>query len=296
MNYKTKNIRRNRINGYLFLLPNIIGFLIFILIPVIVSLVISFTDWDGFAKANFIGFQNYAKMLASAGFRMSFKNTVVYSLFTVPFTLVLALLVAVALNTDIKGQKFFRTAFYLPYISASVAVAVVWQLLYHPTMGPINNFLMGIGVKNPPKWLASTDWAMPSVIIVSIWKQIGYYMVLFLAGLQTIPSQLYESAEIDGASGFKKFLHITVPMLSPTTFFVTIIAIIYSFKVFDLIYNLTEGGPGRATNVLVFTIYQESFQRYRFGYASAMAYFLFAIIMIITLVQFQNQKKTVHYV
>ncbi len=288
-------IRRNRRAAYLFLLPNIAGFLVFILLPVVASLTISVTDWNGFTRANFVGVGNFVSMFSSTAFRISLVNTLTYSLFVVPFTVMLSLLVAIMLNSDLAGLSYFRTAFYLPHISASVAVAVIWQLIFHPNLGPINSFLMRLGVQNPPRWFGSSDWAMTGVIVVSIWKRVGYFMVLFLAGLQTIPRQLYESADIDGASTIRKLWHITIPMISPTTFLVTIMATIASFKAFDLIYNLTLGGPGRATNVLVYTIYQESFQRFRFGYASAIAYFLFAIVLLVTLIQFRIQKKSVHY-
>lgn len=286
---------RNRINGYAFILPNIIGFLVFILIPVLASFIFSFTDWDGFGKMKYIGFDNYIKMFRNETFIISLRNTLYYIIVSVPVTLVLALAAAIALNKGITGQKVFRTAFFLPYITASVAVAVVWSLLYHPTMGPINRFLINLGVENPPRWLSSSQWAMTSVIIMSIWKRAGYYMVIYLAGLQQIPETLYDAANVDGANNWQKFRNVTFPMLTPAIFFSTIMAIIESFKVFDLVYTLTQGGPGRATNVLVYTIYQESFIRFKFGYASAIAYVLFAMILILTLIQFKGQKKYVNY-
>ncbi len=285
----------NRAIAYLFLLPNIIGFLIFTLTPVIVSFGLSFTDWNGFNKSNFVGISNYTALFQDESFHISLKNTLYYMGLSVPLTLMLALLVAVGLNKKIKGIKAFRTAFFLPYLSATVAVAVVWQLIFHPTMGPLNAFLMTIGVQNPPRWLSSSQWAMTSVIIVSIWKSIGYYMIIFLAGLQGLDESLIEAAGIDGANKWEKFIYIILPMLSPTIFFATIIAIINSFKVFDQIYILTQGGPGRSTNVLAYTIYNEAFVKYKFGYASAMAYVLFAMIMIITFIQFRGQKKWVNY-
>lgn len=293
---KRKKIKKsNRLTGYLFLLPNICGFLIFTLIPVIISFGLSFTNWDGFREIEFVGISNFIEMFQNKTFQISFINTLYFMIFSVPMTLILALLVAIALKEKIKGLKVFRTAFFLPYLSATVAVAVVWQLIFHPAMGPLNAFLQTIGFNNPPRWLSSSDWALIAVIIVSIWKFIGYYMVIFLAGLQGIPDYLYEAAEIDGASKLQQFFKITIPMLSPTIFFSLIIAIINSFKVFDQIYILTEGGPGRATNVLAYTIYNEAFVKYKFGYASAMAYVLFIMIMIVTLIQFRGQKKWVNY-
>lgn len=285
----------NRFKGYMFLLPNIFGFLIFTLIPVIASFAYSFSKWNGFTSPQFVGLGNFIKMFHSSTFRISFWNTIYYTGVSVPVTLGLALLVAVLLNNKIKGIKFFRTAFFMPYISASVAIAVVWQLLYHPSMGPINVFLQGIGITEPPRWLSSTSWALTAVIIVSVWRFVGYYMIIFLAGLQGIPEYLYEAAEIDGANKWQQFWRVTLPMLSPTIFFSVIIAIIKSFKVFDLIYILTEGGPGRSTNVLAYTIYNEAFVKYKFGYASAMSYVLFVLIMIVTLIQFRGQRKWVSY-
>lgn len=286
---------RNRIKGYAFLLPNILGFAVFTLFPVAASLLISFTDWDGFGKIRFIGLTNYLGIFSDEGFMISLKNSMIYTIFFVPLTLALALLVAIALNNGMKGVKLYRTAFFLPYISATIAVAVVWQLLYHPTLGPLNGFLKGIGISSPPQWLSSTKWAMTAVIVASIWKSTGYYMIIFLAGLQGIPKHLYEASDIDGANSFQKFRNVMLPMLSPVIFFTVIMGIINSFKVFDIVYALTGGGPARATNVLVYTIYDMAFGRYQFGPASAMAYVLFAIILIITAVQFRGQKKWVNY-
>lgn len=292
---RNKKIRSSkRLTGYLFLLPNIIGFFTFTFIPVIISFGLSFTNWNGFSEFDFVGVSNYIEMFQNETFKISFMNTIYFMIFSAPFTLVLSLMIAVALKENIKGLKIFRTAFFLPYISATVAVAVVWQLIFHPTMGPLNAFLLTIGFDNPPKWLSSSDWAMTSVIIVSIWKFIGYYMIIFIAGLQGIPDYLYEAAEIDGASKIQKFFKVTLPMLSPTMFFCMIISIINSFKVFDQIYILTEGGPGRSTNVLAYTIYNEAFVKYKFGYASSMAYVLFIMIMVVTLIQFRGQKKWVN--
>jgi len=288
-------VRRNRMIGYGFLLPNIIGFLIFICFPVFASFYMSFTEWNGFGDIVFVGLDNYKRLITDEAFHISLINSIVMMVVFVPITLFLAIVFAALLNRGIKGLKVFRTAMFLPHITATIAVAVTWQLLFNPTMGPINSILRSIGIDNPPTWLASTQWALFSVIIVSIWHSIGYYMVLFLAGLQGIPNDLYEAAEIDGAGKFSQFIKITIPMLSPVIFFTTIIAIINSFKVFDLIFVLTQGGPGRSTHVLVYDIYNTAFKRFEYGYASSMAYVLFAIILIITLIQFRGQKKWVNY-
>ncbi|WP_246362370.1 carbohydrate ABC transporter permease [Paenibacillus alba] len=290
-----KEVRRNRFIGYTFLLPNIIGFLLFICFPVGASFLMSFTEWNGFGDIQFTGLSNYVRLWSDETFRISLLNSLIMTGVSVPVTLLLAILAAVALNKGLRGIKIFRTAIFLPHITATIAVAVVWQLLYNPTMGPINGMLRSLGVDHPPTWLASTHWALISVIIVSIWHSIGYYMVLYLAGLQGIPKDLYEAAEIDGAGKVSQFRKITVPMLSPVIFFTIIMGIINSFKVFDLVFVLTKGGPGRSTHMLVYDIYYTAFQRFEYGYASAMAYVLFAIILVITLIQFRGQKRWVNY-
>ncbi|MEK3721772.1 carbohydrate ABC transporter permease [Paenibacillus sp. FSL H8-0034] len=286
---------RDRKVGYTFLLPNMIGFLVFICFPVVASFLMSFTDWNGFGQIEFAGLSNYTRLWGDETFRISLMNSLIMTIVSVPATLFLAILAAVALNKGVKGVKLFRTAIFMPHITATIAVAVVWQLLYNPSMGPINGLLRSLGVEQPPMWLASTTWALPSVIIVSIWHSVGYYMVLYLAGLQGIPKDLYEAASLDGAGKTSQFRNITIPMLSPVIFFTVIIGIINSFKVFDMVYVLTKGGPGRSTHVLVYDIYYTAFQRYEYGYASAMAYVLFAIILVITWIQFKGQKKWVNY-
>lgn len=292
---RSKTIRRNRIIAYTFLLPNIIGFLVFILIPVIASFFMSFTSWNGFGVVEFIGLDNYKQLLKDENFKISFFNSILFMVISVPITLFLSMLIAVALNQGIRFVKVFRTAVFLPYVTATIAVAAVWQLIFNPTMGPINGVLMNLGIDQPPGWLSSPTWALISVSIVYIWHSVGYYMVLFLAGLQSIPDYLYEAAELDGAGPISKFFNITVPMLSPVLFFTTIIGVINSFKVFDLIYVLTGGGPGRSTHVLVYDIYNTAFKQFEYGYASAMAYVLFLLILVISIIQFRGQKKWVNY-
>lgn len=292
---KSKYRMREAMTGYLFLLPSFLGFIIFMFIPIVFGLYISFTNYDGFKVMDFIGFNNYLDMFQDSYFTISLKNNLVYTLVTVPATLIIALLLAVAVNKGLKGSAIFKTLFFFPYITSMVAVGIIWTLLYNPTVGPINSILRSIGISNPPGWLLSTTSALLAIMIVYIWKMSGYYMIIFLAGLQSIPHHLYEAAEIDGAGGIKKFFKITLPLLSPTTFMVMILIIINSFQVFDLIQVMTDGGPGRATNVLVYRIYQEGFNYSHFGYASAEAYFLFAIILVVTLIQFWGQKKWVVY-
>lgn len=292
---KSTTIWRNRMTAYTFLLPNIIGFLLFILVPVIASFFMSFTSWNGFGNIEFVGLQNYSQLLNDANFKISFLNSILFMVISVPVTLFLSVLIAVILNQGVRFVKVFRTAVFLPYVTATIAVAAVWQLIFNPTMGPINGMLMNFGIDQPPGWLSSPSWALISVSIVYIWHSVGYYMVLFLAGLQNIPDYLYEAADLDGAGPISKFFRITLPMLSPVLFFTTIIGVINSFKVFDLIYVLTGGGPGRSTHVLVYDIYNTAFKQFEYGYASAMAYVLFLLILLISVIQFMGQKKWVNY-
>lgn len=296
---KKKHLLNGRVKGYLkgylFLLPSFAGLLTFVLIPILMGLVISFTNYDGYKKFDFMGLNNYIHMFQDDYVLTSLKNNVIYTVVTVPATMIISLLLALALNMGMKGSTFFRTMIFFPTISSMVAVGIVWSLLFNPVQGPINQMLMAVGIESPPRWLASTTWALWAIMIVAVWKQAGYYMVIFLSGLQAIPKQLYESAQIDGANSVVRFFKITLPMLSPTTFMVLILSIIGSFQVFDLVSIMTDGGPGRATNVLVYRIYQEGFEYSKMGYASAIAYFLFLIIFVITLIQFRGQQKWVTY-
>ncbi len=285
-------VKRNRRIAYLFLLPNAIGFLLFTFGPVVFALVLSFVSWDGANPPEWVGMRNIVRLFGDTGFLISLRNTVIYTATVVPGTVALALFLAVVLNNGVRrGLTFFRAVHFFPHIASIVAVSVVWQFLFHAEIGPINAFLRFLGIENPPRWTASTTWALPSVIIVNIWRLQGRYMVMYLAGLQTIPSQLYEAATIDGAGGWQKFRFITVPMLNPTTFLVVVMCVINSFKVFSTVFIMTEGGPGRATTVLVYSIYTEAFINYRFGYASAISMVLFAMIMAVTLVQFRAQER-----
>lgn len=288
-------IRRNRLTAYLFLLPNTVGFLAFVFLPVIFALGISFTNWDGFRPPQLVGFANYARMFGDSNFTIAFWNTIVYTFFSVPFILALAIFLAVLLNQKIILRGAARTILFIPNMAAIVAVAVVWRLLLHPEFGPLNQILRAIGIANPPRWFGASNSAMASVIIVAIWHKMGYYMVIFLAGLQGIDKQLYEAADIDGASPLRKFFSVSLPMLTPTIFFASVIAVVDSFKVFSLVYVLTRGGPGRATSVLAFTVYQQAFDAYKWGYASAISFALFVLIMIVTLIQYRGQNRWVNY-
>lgn len=291
----SKAAKREAIQGYLYLLPNFIGFMIFTGIPIIFGLLISFTDYNGF-KWKFVGLKNYIKMFGNSQFRAAFSNNMFYSLTSVPLTILFSLLLALAVNRVLKGSGLFKTLFFFPNLTSMVAVGCVSLMLFQPVNGPINQALriLGFAEEHLPKWFMATKTAMLTVVLVVVWKQAGYYMIMFIGGLKAIPYHLYEAAKIDGANSWQLFWSVTWPMLSPTTFMVTILTIISSFQVFDIISVTTEGGPGRSTQVLVYQIYQNAFRDWKMGYASAIAYFLFVIIMAVTLIQWRGQKKWVN--
>ena len=290
---KTKPfVKKTTLIALVFILPNFLGFAMFTLVPVGWSFGLAFMNWSAFAPPTFIGFDNFTRMVADDSVRIALRNTVVFTAGTVPLTLIASLGLALLLNNAVFGMGIFRTAIFFPFITSLVAVAFVWMMLFHPSLGPINGFLINVvGMENPPRWLASTDWALTAIIITSVWRFMGYYMVIYLAGLQSIPSTLYEAAEIDGANAFRRFTNITLPMLRPTTFFVFVMLTINSFRVFDLVQVMTNGGPGRATTVLVHQLFLAAFNRFEFGYASAIALLLFFIIISVTIVQFVLGKR-----
>ncbi|MFG1840384.1 carbohydrate ABC transporter permease [Micromonospora sp. DT228] len=282
---------RNTVAGWSFILPNFLGFALLTLLPVVVLFYVAFTNWNVFGVAEWTGTANFRRMWDDSSFWTALRNTVYYAVFHIPLTLAAALGLALLLNRKLRGVRFFRTIAFFPYITSIVAIAVVWNQLFSPEYGPINALLGALGVDNPPGWTASATWSMPAVIIVGTWRYMGYYMLLFLAGLQTIPAQLYEAAETDGASPWQRFVHVTLPGLRTTTFFVTVLLTIESFKVFDLILVMTGGGPGQSTLVLSQYIYQKGFEENQFGYASAVSIVLFAICFGITVIQFMVNKR-----
>lgn len=284
------------IAGYLFLLPNMIGFLLFTVLAVVASAVISLTNWDLLSPPQFVGLANYQQLLLNDPlFHKVLFNTFYFTIVSVPLAIVIALLLALALNEGIRGIALFRAAYFLPVITSGVVVALIWRWFYNPDFGVLNYLLYRLGVQNPPNWLADQRWAMPAVIILAVWKQVGYNMVIFLAGLQAIPTNLYEAASIDGAGRFDRFRYITLPLLTPTTFFILIISLIGSLQVFDSVLVLTEGGPANATRTLVYHIWQQAFQFLHMGYAAAIAWVLFFLIFLITVVQWKLQGRWVHY-
>lgn len=293
-NMKRRQRKRNLV-AYSFIAPNFIGFAVFTLGPIILALLMSFAEWDGSNAMKFVGLSNFTQIFADDRFTSALKNTIIYSIFTVPITLVMALALAILLNQKIKGKNFFRTVAFFPYVASLVAVAAVWNMLFTPAKGGIvNQFIMNVLHGQPLKWAASSSTVMLTIIMFSVWKNMGYYMVIYLAGLQGISEDLYEAASLDGANAWQKFLNITVPQLKPTTFFVTIMLTINCFKVYDIVYMLAGGSNGvvnKSAIVLVYYIYEEAFRNWKLGRASASALVLFAIVLVVTLIQFRGEKN-----
>lgn len=276
---------RDGLLAFGFLSPTLLVFSVFILFPILFSLYLSFSQWNMFGgEAAFVGLDNYARMFGDAEFWDVLVNTGIYTVGTVPLNMVLALGAAFYLNTHVIGKRFLRAAFFTPVVISAVAAAVVWRWVFDPNLGLANYALEGLGF-SAVNWSNSPTAAMVALVIVGVWKSFGINMVLFAAGLAGIPKHYYEAAAIDGANGWQKFWHITVPLLAPTTLFVLVISIIGSFQVFDIVFVLTSGGPLGATKVLVFYLYEHAFKYFDMGYASAVAYVLFAILFVLTLVQ-----------
>lgn len=285
-----QNIFNNeRFAGWVFILPALLGTLIFIVIPVICSFGLSFTKWDLLNPIRFVGLDNYKEIFSEALFFKIFWNTVVFAISTSVLGVIIPLILACILNSKIRGSEFYKTAYFLPFITPMIVIGVVWEWIFDPNIGLLNHILhLHIN------WLYDTHFAMPALIIVSVWKLIGYNMVIFLSSLSGISQSMFEAAKIDGATPFQTFKNVTIPLLSPSIFFVVIITAISSFQVFDLIYLMTQGGPLDSTNVLVYAIYKNAFEYFNVGKASAIAYVLFFIILVLTLVQWSFRKKLVY--
>lgn len=290
---KRRGQRRRKsenLTGYLFLLPSLIGFFGFILLPMLASLALSFTKGSfnaGLAGLEWKGFANYAALFHDIKFLTAMKNTFLYTLYTVPAAIILGFIVAVLIHDYTYGKTLLKVAIFIPYIASLVAVSVVWKVILNPVQGPVNQFLGAMGVQNLPGWFGSGKWALIGVAIETVWIQIGYNVILYMAGFTNIDMELYDAAAIDGCNGLKRIRYITVPGVASTTFFLVIMALINSFKVFDQISVLTQGGPGDSTLVLAYYIYQKAFNFYDMGYASAMAWVMFAVILVITLIQWR---------
>jgi multiple sugar transport system permease protein len=284
--------------GYLFVAPAMIAIVVFFFGPALAAFILSFTDFDIYALADirnlrFVWFKNYTELLANPLFWTALKNTLFFVFVGGPLSMAASLSAAILLTENsVKLKAFIRTIFFAPVVTTLVATAVVFKYLLHTKYGFINFGLSKLGI-NPIDWLGDPNWAMPAIIVFAVWKNFGYNMVIFLSGLQAIPQSLNEAAEIDGAVGVKKFFNITLPLLSPTMFFVSIITVISSFQIFDLVYLMTGGGPQNSTSVMVYWLYKNAFEFFKVGQASAIAYILFFIILILTLIQWKMRKKWV---
>lgn len=285
-----------------FLLPSLIGMLIFSMLPLIISALISLTDWNGLAKLtgpgffreHFIGLENYKKILTSAEFWRTLGNTAEYIILYIPLMLAASLLVATLLSQARRGIGFFRVVYYIPVLTSWVAASLIWKSVLSPQYGALNGILSIFGIQGPG-WLTDEKWAMPAIVLVSVWKDMGFFGLILLSGVVGINRTYYEAAELDGANGWVKFTAITLPLLTPSIFYVLIVGMINAFQLFPQIMIMTGGGPNGATQVMVERIYNYGFRYYRMGYASAFSWILFAIIMVFTAIQMKGQERWVHY-
>jgi multiple sugar transport system permease protein len=285
--------RSNERIGYLFILPSFLLLVFFLVVPLVFSFYLSFHDWDGpnLQDAPFIGLDNYEFMIGDRRFWRAMLNSGYYTILSVPLGMAVSLLIALAVNQKLRGVNFFRTLFFMPVISSWVAVSVIWITMFNPNVGLVNYLLSLVGI---PKinWLGSTTTAMPSLVLIAVWKSAGFNMVIWLAGLNAIPEVFYEAASIDGASNRQRFRYITLPLLAPTTFFLTVTGVIGSFQVFSPVYVITKGGPLGSTDVVVYRIFDRAFREFNMGYASSQAWVLFAVIFIFTAVQFWYNRRS----
>jgi multiple sugar transport system permease protein len=281
--------------GFLYIAPLILGILAFQAFPILVSVYMSLTEWDGLRPPVFVGLGNYTEMwTADPLFIETLRNTIVFTVLSIPFTTVLGFVLALLCNRKLRGIAFMRAAYFAPYITNVVAVGFIWFWIYNPERGLLNATLSMFGIDGPA-WLSSSTWAMPAVVIVAVWQGAGYPMVIFLAGMQGIPQDLYEAAEIDGASAWKRVRQITIPLLTPHLFFVLVTQFITSFQVFGIIFIMTHGGPGHSTSVYIYYLYQQAFSSGKLGYASALAWLLFIILGLVTYGQWRLQRRWVFY-
>ncbi len=282
--------------AYSFIAPNFIGFCVFTLIPIVFAFALAFMKWDGSNPIQMAGLENFKRLASDTFFIAALKNTIIYCIGTVPLTMIASLALAIVLNQKVKGRGIFRTLAFFPYVASLVAITSVWKMLFHPSKGPINNILYNVfhvPMESLPQWFTGS-LVLLSMILFSVWKYMGYYMVIYLAGLQGISSELYEAASLDGANTWNKFRYITWPQLSSTTFFVVVMLTINCFKVYDIAIMLAGGGSGELTTsatVLVYYIYQKAFIDWDLGYSSAVAMVLFVIVLIVTIIQFVGQSK-----
>ena len=285
--------RKDAITGYLFLLPNLVGLLTFSIFPIAYAIYLTFHSWDLASPPEFIGFGNIVRMADDWLFWKTLGNTAYYAFAAVPTAIVIAFWLAVMINRKMPGVLIFRVIYFLPNITLSVAAAQTWSWIFHPQFGLLNYLLSLVGIQGP-FWLLDSRWSMPSVMVVSIWQGVGYAMLVFLAGLQGIPAELYEAAIVDGANPWHQLRYVTIPMLSPTIFFILTTSFIGAFQGFDLFFLLTQGGPAHSTTTLVYHIFNNAFRHFRMGYATSMAAVLFFLILTLTLVQWRAQRAWVY--
>lgn len=280
--------------GYVFLIPFLIGFLLFILGPVVASFGLSFTEWNLIGNPKFVGLANYRSLIDDNTFKVSLINTLYYTGVSLPITIAFSLFFAIIMNRKLRGINLFRAIYFLPVTISVAAVGLLWAWIFSPDFGILNYVLHQLGLP-VSRWIADSRSAMPSVIIVGVWRNLGFNILVLLAGLQNIDHALYEAAEVDGASAWVKFRSVTLPMLSPVLFFVLIIGLVNSFQVFEQTYIMTQGGPGHSTFTLVYYIFQAGFQFLRMGSASAMSFVLFVIVFLLTALNLLLQSRWVYY-
>lgn len=291
----SRQAKRNLV-AYSFIAPNFIGFCVFTLVPMVFALALAFMKWDGSNPIEWVGIKNFTKMASDTFFKAALKNTAIYCLGTVPLTMIASLALAVLLNQKIKGRGIFRTLAFFPYIASLVAITSVWKMLFHPSKGPINSILVNtfhVAPEKLPQWFTG-GLVLLTMILFSVWKFMGYYMVIYLAGLQGISSELYEAASLDGAGSWGKFKYVTWPQLRSTTFFVVVMLTINCFKIYDVAVMLAGGGNGdlgTSSTVLVYYIYQKAFVDWNLGYSSAVSMVLFLIVLVVTIIQFRGEAK-----
>lgn len=291
---KAKMARQEAIWGYTLAFPMLIGCAIFFYLGLLASFFLGFTEWDVLTQPIWIGIENYIYLFKDDVFRMALWNTFRYAFMQVPISLLVALALALALNQNIRFRNIYRLIFFLPALTMPVAISFVWKWIYAPRYGILNQILNSIGLTGV-RWLDDPHVAIYAIVTMGVWMSSGYAMIIFIAGLQNIPKIYYEVAIIDGANGWQKFLHITIPMLSPTIMFILISSVISSFQMFDFIYVMTAGGPSNSTRTVVYSLWEEGFRFFRMGRATAMGWILFLIILVLTIIQLKGQKLWVHY-
>lgn len=287
---RKRGARRSGIAPYIMILPAYSVYLLFVLVPVFAGLAFSFTNYDFYKKMDFVGLKNYIDLMHDAEFVRSVFNTLYYAFFTIVPTITLGVVLAVLVNKGVKGTKLFRTCMYIPNVGSMVALSMIWLWIFDPTVGFLNQVMNALGLP-AQQWLFNEATAMPCLIIMGIWRSAGYNMVIALAGLQSIPADLYEAARIDGASELRQFFSITLPMLRPTTFFLLVTGCINSFMVFEQVNIMTNGGPLNSTTTIVHQIYKSAFLNFKAGYGSAMAMILLALTIIFTLLNFRMANQ-----